>query len=204
MFHSTYKFFVAGFLIIILCSSLIPQKADAAEMIRMTSSLRRKLNDLGDEQVKNIPLPLLFGASLKTLTPNFGDARGGGTRSHEGLDIMAPKGVPIVSPTKAVVVRTGTGSSSGKFVNTMNPGGETFIYMHLNEISVKEGDVLAVGGLVGFVGNTGNASGGAPHLHFEIRDTKRKPTDPYPRITKEFTLEQKIQSLRTIITKLKK
>jgi murein DD-endopeptidase MepM/ murein hydrolase activator NlpD len=65
----------------------------------------------------------------------FGDARGGGTRTHEGLDIMAPGGTPVVSPTDAVVLATGDGPDSGLFVRTANPGGEQFVYMHLREIA---------------------------------------------------------------------
>lgn len=135
------------------------------------------------------------------ITPNFGDPRDGGDREHEGLDIMAPKGAPIVSPTEAVVVRTGTGSGSGKYVTTANPGGESFVYMHLSEILVENGDELGGGDLIGYVGNTGNASGGAPHLHLEIRSSRRA-TDPYPRITEQFSLKQKINFLNNALADL--
>lgn len=195
--------FFALFLSLVIVFGPIPVSASGG-YITLTRSLQKKLNALDDNKVKNIPLPILFGVKLTSLTPNFGDARGGGERSHEGLDIMAAKGLPVVSPTEAVVLRTGTGPSSGKYVTTMNPGDETFIYMHLNEISVNEGDVLKVGDLIGFVGNTGNAAGGASHLHFEIRDAKRKPVDPFPRITKELSKEERTRSLTSVIEVLKK
>ncbi|MEK7579266.1 MAG: peptidoglycan DD-metalloendopeptidase family protein [Patescibacteria group bacterium] len=163
-----------------------------------SSSLRNKINDLDDDAVKNLPVPILFGVTLRMITPNFGDSRGDGTREHEGLDIMAPKGAPIISPTDAVVTRTGSGASSGKYVYTANPGGETFIYMHLDEIEVKTGDELDEGDLIGFVGNTGNASGGAHHLHLEIRDGRRA-TDPHPRISIELSLKDKIKFLKNVI-----
>lgn len=167
---------------------------------RTSSSIQRKINKLDDDEVDEFPIPILFGVSLNQLTKNYGDPRGGGTRSHEGLDIMAAKGAYIVSPTEAVVTRVGSGSSSGKYVNTANPGGETFIYMHLDDIAdgVKAGTELKKGDLIGYVGNTGNASGGAPHLHFEVRDG-REATDPYPRITKEFTLKERINAVEHII-----
>jgi hypothetical protein len=69
--------------------------------------------------------------------------------------------------------------------------------MHLDTIEVRSGDVLKPGDLVGTVGNTGNASGGAPHLHFEIR--KDGATDPYPRLTREFTLTERVAALEAII-----
>lgn len=149
------------------------------------SKTRAAINKLDDDIVKNLSIPVL-GVALSALTKNFGDPRDGGARSHEGLDIMASKGTPVASPTDAVVTRVGSGGSSGLYVRTANPGGETFVYMHLSDFAedIEAGDVLEPGDLVGYVGNTGNAAGGATHLHFEIR--KGKALDPYPRLTKVF------------------
>lgn len=166
---------------------------------RRGSQYSSKISDLDDDPVEEIAIPILFGVTLRMIYPSFGDDRDGGDRTHEGLDIMAPKGAPIVSPTEAVVIRTGEGDSSGLSVTTANPGSETFIYMHLSEVLVDEGDELKEGDLIGYVGNTGNASGGAPHLHFEIRDEDRDPTDPYPRLKREFTLKEKISFLEDAI-----
>lgn len=179
---------------VFILSVCFPLSTNAQYSGRIGSSYRTKINKLDDTKVKNLPIPVLFGITVGMLWPNFGDPRGGGTREHEGEDIMAPEGAPIVSPTEAVVIRTGTGSSSGKYVTTANPGGETFVYMHLSDILVKAGDELDEGELVGLVGNTGNASGGAAHLHLEIRDG-RKATDPFPRLTREFSLKDKIEFL---------
>ncbi|GMU74233.1 MAG: hypothetical protein AMXMBFR44_4300 [Candidatus Campbellbacteria bacterium] len=163
-----------------------------------SSSLRNKINDLDDDRVDDLPIPILFGVRLSALTDNFGDDRDGGSRSHEGLDILTIKGAPIISPTEAVVTRTGTGSSAGKYVYTANPGGETFRYMHLDDIEVRAGDELKVGDIIGYVGNTGNAYGGPHHLHFEIRDG-REALDPYPRISEEFSLKEKMRFLENAI-----
>ncbi|MFA7309553.1 MAG: peptidoglycan-binding protein [Candidatus Paceibacterota bacterium] len=156
---------------------------------------------LGSAAVMSLPMPVLFGVTLNTISPNFGDPRDGGARTHEGEDIMAVKGTPIVSPTAAVVVRTGVGAGEGNYVSTANPGGETFVYMHLDRFGegVVPGTVLQQGSLIGYVGNTGNASGGAAHLHFEVHDSSGAPIDPFPRLTLEFTLPQKISFLNTIL-----
>ncbi|HXK39632.1 MAG TPA: peptidoglycan DD-metalloendopeptidase family protein [Candidatus Paceibacterota bacterium] len=168
---------------------------DRSSGYRTGSSLRRKIADLDDDEVEELPIPVLFGVTLRALYPNFGDPRDGGTREHEGFDILAPEGAPVVSPTEAVVTRIGSGASTGKYVRTANPGGETFVYMHLSGFAdIEEGDVLEEGDLIGLVGDTGNASGGPPHLHFEIRDGRRA-IDPYPRITEEFSLTEKIEFL---------
>jgi hypothetical protein len=179
--------------------ALSDEEISRTESRRTSSSTRRKISNLDDDPVTNLPIPILFGVELRNLFPNFGDPRDGGARKHEGLDLMATKGTPIVSPTEAVVLRTGTGESAGKYVYTANPGGETFIYMHLDEIAdIDEGDELEVGELIGYVGNTGNASGGPAHLHFEIRKN-RTPNDPFPRISKIITLKDKIEYLDEIL-----
>jgi peptidoglycan hydrolase-like protein with peptidoglycan-binding domain len=149
-----------------------------------------------------LAIPVLFGVTLKTISPNFGDAREGGTRIHLGEDIMAPKGTPIVTPTKAVVLRLTNGPNEGLTIYTANPGGETFIYMHLDKYGegVSEGKVLEPGDLIGYVGNTGNASGGASHLHFEIHNATGTPVDPFPRLGKELTSEEKILFLNKIFS----
>ncbi len=166
----------------------------------ISSSIQKKINNLDDDEVEDLPIPILLAVSLSQLTKNFGDARDGGDRSHEGLDILAPRAAYVVSPTEAVVIRTGKGSSAGTYVYTANPGGETFIYMHLDDIAdgIKAGTELEPGDLIGYVGDTGNAKGGVTHLHFEIRDG-RKATDPYPRLTEEFTLKQRIEAIGNIL-----
>ncbi len=170
---------------------------------QQSSELQQKITTLGSSVVQAVPVPVLFGVTLNNISPNFGDPRDGGARTHEGEDIMAVKGTPIVSPTPSVVLRTGTGTSEGNYVYTANPGGETFVYMHLDKIGegIVAGQVLAKGDLLGYVGNTGNASGGAAHLHFEIHDSNNNPVDPYPRLSVELTLQEKITDLFSLLTK---
>lgn len=172
---------------------------------RYSSAVSREIKKLGSKEVEDLKIPVLLGITRAKLSPNFGDPRGGGTRTHEGLDIMAPEGAFVASPTDAVVISTGDGDSSGIYVTTANPGGERFVYMHLSGIAdgVKTGTVLEEGDLIGYVGNTGNASGGAPHLHFEIREG-REAKDPYPRLTKEFTSQERIAVLMEILKELQK
>jgi murein DD-endopeptidase MepM/ murein hydrolase activator NlpD len=166
---------------------------------RYSRSTQRAVNKLDDDEVEHMPVPVLF-VSYAKIYPDFGDPRGGDTRSHEGQDILAPLRSFIVSPTDAVVTRTGKGSSAGTYVYTAAPGGETFRYMHLDEIAdgIKTGTVLKPGDLIGYVGNTGNAAGGPTHLHFEIRDG-RKAEDPYPRIDGSFTNEELVRALTALV-----
>lgn len=161
-------------------------------------------SSLDDDAVKTFSVPVLFRVIGSKLISDFGDARGDGTRTHEGQDMLAPKGTPIVSPTEAVVTAVGDGESSGKYVYTANPGGETFRYMHLDSIArIKRGDTLKKGGLIGTVGDTGNAPDGVYHLHFEVRDDDNKATDPYPRIGADFTVKEKMSFLAGILKEVR-
>lgn len=184
------------FILILIFFLLTDQSVMAA---RSSYSVDR--SDLDDDIVEIFPVPVLFGVDKNVLVPDFGDSRGGGTRSHEGQDMRAPLGTPIVSPTEAIVISTGFGDSAGNYVYTANPGGETFRYMHLDTIAdIKRGDKLDIGDFIGTVGDTGNAPDGIYHLHLEVRDDKNTPTDPYERFDDEsFSLKQKMSFLRDII-----
>lgn len=171
----------------------------AVTFARHTNS-RIDTSHLDGDPVERFPIPVLFGVDYSSLMPDFGDLRGGGTRSHEGQDMRAPQGTPIVSPTEAVVLRTGEGSSSGLYVYTRNPGNETFRYMHLDSIAdINPGDKLDPGDLIGTVGDTGNAPDGVFHLHFETRDDDNDPQDPYPRMTDAFTFKEKMSFMKDIM-----
>jgi hypothetical protein len=153
---------------------------------------------LSSRVVDEVPIPVLF-VPLQALRPDFGDPRGGGTREHEGQDIFAVTGTPIVSPTKAVVTSVGEGESAGKYVYTANPGGETFRYMHLDATAkLRRGDRLNPGDFIGTLGYSGNASEDSPHLHFEIREN-RTALDPFPRLTTVFTLEEQVSFLEEVL-----
>jgi len=178
----------------VLCVFLFPQVSLAGHSNRVERS------DLDDDIVKSIPAPVLFGVDLNALVPDFGEPRDGGTRLHEGQDMLVPRGTPIVSPTEAIVLSVGVGPSAGKFVYTANPGGETFRYMHLDEIAdIEPGDELDIGDFIGTVGDTGNAPDGAYHLHFEMRDEDNKALDPFPRLDDTFTVKEKMSFLRDIL-----
>ena len=147
-----------------------------------STTLEQKIARLGDTAAIFLPMPV-FGVGPGDITPNFGASRLVG-RTHEGQDILAPAGAAVVSPTEAGVIQGGAAPREGIYVATANPGGETFVYMHLDRAApgMTAGAALAEAALVGYVGASGNASAGPPMLHFEIRDKEGVPTDPYPRL----------------------
>ena len=109
---------------------------------------------------------------------SWGYPRSGG-RTHEGTDIMAASGAPVVAITDGTITYAGYGSSAGYWIVLSGDDGHGYWYMHNTENLVSGGHVK-VGQQIATVGNTGNASGGAPHVHFEYHPGGGGPVNPYP------------------------
>lgn len=112
----------------------------------------------------------------------WGASRDAGRRSHQGVDIFAPRGTPVVAATGGVVTRVGDNALGGNVVFVVDPTRRwAFYYAHLDRQLVTEGTRVAPGDTLGLVGNTGNARGTAPHLHFGVyRTGRRGAVDPWP------------------------
>jgi murein DD-endopeptidase MepM/ murein hydrolase activator NlpD len=87
--------------------------------------------------------------------------------SHQGNDIFAARGTPVVACVPGTV-KTKTGGSAGKSIWLKGPNGADWFYAHLNAYAVRSGAKVRIGDVIGYVGNTGNASGGVCHLHFGL------------------------------------
>ncbi len=87
-------------------------------------------------------------------------------RPHNGLDIAAPTGTPILAPTSARVIDTGHYYFNGNTVFLDHGQGLLSAYLHMNEIKVKPGDMVEQGQIIGTVGETGRVTG--PHLHWIV------------------------------------
>lgn len=108
----------------------------------------------------------------------YGDLRDGGRRRHEGLDIFAPRGTPVIAAADGTVRSTRSNRLGGNVVWLRDRFGRALYYAHLDSQAVRRGDRVTVGDTVGFVGNSGNARSTPPHLHFGIYS--RGSFDPYP------------------------
>jgi murein DD-endopeptidase MepM/ murein hydrolase activator NlpD len=99
---------------------------------------------------------------------------------HEGTDIFSASGTPVRTPVDGVV-RHSSGGAGGTAAYVTTKEGHELYFAHLSSYSaVKPGDSVRVGDVIGFVGDTGNAAGGAPHLHFEIHPKGKGPVNPKP------------------------
>jgi murein DD-endopeptidase MepM/ murein hydrolase activator NlpD len=111
---------------------------------------------------------MIFPANGSVISP-FGVARGGGARSHEGIDIAAPLGAQIVAAAAGRVFKAGQISrNAGLGVEIDHGGGLITKYFHASRVLVGVGQQMSAGQIVAQVGQTGNAQGTTPHLHFEV------------------------------------
>lgn len=115
------------------------------------------------------------GATNKSIGSFYGDSRDGGKRRHEGVDIFAKKGTPVVAPLDGYVSRVGTSNLGGKVVWMQDDKRRhAYYFAHLDEQLVVPGIKVRRGDTLGTVGNTGNARYTPPHLHFGIYQGKSK------------------------------
>jgi murein DD-endopeptidase MepM/ murein hydrolase activator NlpD len=108
-----------------------------------------------------------------------------GGRSHEGIDIFAAAGTPIVAVADGSLYNVGYNGLGGWRLWLRDGAGTTFYFAHLSSYApaAREGASVSRGTVIGYVGNSGDAQGGSPHLHFEVHPGGGGPVPPYPIIT---------------------
>ena len=155
--------------------SLIYQAEAAREHAVFTAEL------LASPAAAELPVPVI-GVRARDVADSFGSPRGN-DRSHEGVDIFAPRGTAILSVTPGIVARIGMSPLGGNIVFVIGPGGERYYYAHLDEIdqNLATGQRVGTTTILGRVGTTGNASGTPPHLHFGIYG-RGGAQDPFGRL----------------------
>lgn len=111
----------------------------------------------------------IAGVDPATLRDTFNDMRDG--QPHQALDIMAPRGTPVMAVDEGNVVKLFTSKEGGLTVYQFNDArNRCYYYAHLDHYApaLQEGTLLRRGDVLGYVGSTGNASPDAPHLHFAV------------------------------------
>lgn len=129
------------------------------------------------------------GATMDGLRDTFDEGRDGG-RVHRALDIMAPRGTPVLSADDGRILRVSSNTLGGNIIYASDPQGRVvYYYAHLDAYhsSVIPGATIARGDTLGYVGTTGNAPRDVPHLHFQVmrmppdgRYWDGDPINPYP------------------------
>ena len=129
-----------------------------------------------------LPVPV-HQVKRNQLKDTWGASRSQG-RSHEGIDIVVPRGTKVLSATDGLVADLRNNNLGGKVIWIMGPAGSWHYYAHLDghKRGLAVGDVIKKGDVIGYVGNTGNARHTAPHLHYGIYlgGKGRNAVNPYP------------------------
>jgi murein DD-endopeptidase MepM/ murein hydrolase activator NlpD len=164
----------------------IPEISSADRSLDPRPSEAMKLTEA--ESPRGIGLPIA-GLTRTDLRDTFQEGRGEG-RSHEAVDIMAPRGTPVLAVVEGNVAKIFTSKQGGLTVYQFdNEKQYSYYYAHLDRYAagLQEGMLLRRGDVLGYVGSSGNADPSAPHLHFSIfrlgADKKwweGEPINPYP------------------------
>jgi peptidoglycan LD-endopeptidase LytH len=159
-------------LLLALCLGLV--LAFETPLRRLGTLLR-----LWSEELEPPLLVPVEGVHPSNLTDTWGATRRGG-RSHEGIDIFASCGHPVVSSTEGIVLSVGENRLGGQVVWVLGPGGSRHYYAHLSGFAeLHRGDHVQPGDTLAYVGNTGNAAGTPCHLHYGIYSSGGAQ-NPYP------------------------
>jgi peptidoglycan LD-endopeptidase LytH len=137
---------------------------------------------------RHIMVPV-FGADMTKVDDSFTEPRDGGERTHRAIDIMAPRGTPILSADDGKILRMSTNALGGISMYTVDSESRlVYYYAHMDHYNdaMTPGRSIVKGDTLGYVGTTGNAPKDLPHLHFQVMrwpaDGKYwngDPIDPY-------------------------
>lgn len=132
----------------------------------------------GDLAVSGFRFPV---GGTHDYTDTWGAPRSGGRR-HQGTDVFAAEGTPLVAVERGVLARVGTDDLGGTKLWLVGESGTQYYYAHLSAYAegVAEGLVVGAGQVIGYVGHTGNARSTPPHLHFEVHPAGGDAIDSYP------------------------
>jgi murein DD-endopeptidase MepM/ murein hydrolase activator NlpD len=164
-------------------ASRAPDDASAASASGAPRASSASSGDSGDEIARaserrpgspdsgTVPIVPVVGIDPSSLRSSFDEVRGGGTRRHEAMDILAPRGTPVVAAVDGRIAKLFTSAAGGLTIYQFDPEERfSYYYAHLDSYApdLNEGEHVGRGQIIGYVGTTGNAPADAPHLHFAI------------------------------------
>lgn len=143
---------------------------------------------LQDHALLTVPVE---GVQRSQITDTWGQSRANGQRTHQGTDIMAPGGTPVIAAAPGTVEKLFYSNGGGGITLYERSPDRLwqYYYAHLQGYApgVHEGQIVEAGALLGFVGDTGNAGTGNFHLHFGVSRMQPNegwwqglPVNPYP------------------------
>ena len=138
------------------------------------------------------------GMNARDLIDTYAQARSGGARLHDAIDIMAPHGTPVIAAAPGTVEKMFISKGGGGITVYVRSDDKKWIYYyaHLQDYApgLTEGQKVARGDQLGTVGSTGNANPEGPHLHFAVHKMDPsddwhggEPVNPYPLLARRAT-----------------
>lgn len=158
------------------------EKKELEEVVegRMTPD---QLGQYGDYRLstggQQVYSPVMREDWTNLISSNFGERIHPITKErkmHNGVDIAVPIGTHIYSAVDGTVTLAGYSESAGNWVKVQTETGWTVVMMHMDSLTVSEGQTVKKGDHLGYSGNTGRSTG--PHLHLEVRDPSDQPMNP--------------------------
>jgi peptidoglycan LD-endopeptidase LytH len=149
-------------------SSRAPATAEANPTLMMLGG-SASASDLDYLRSRSIVVPVA-GADMARVEDTFADPRDG-ERVHRAIDILAPRGTPILSADDGKILRMSRSSLGGISMYAVDPTNRlVYYYAHMDRYNdgLSAGRTIAKGDTLGFVGTTGNAPKDTPHLHFQV------------------------------------
>jgi len=129
------------------------------------------------------------GVDLEQLKGMFAEPRDAGGRAHEAVDMLAPRNTPVHAVENGTVAKLFTSKAGGLTIYQFDPSQKfCYYYAHLERYApgLHDGQTIARGDVIGYVGTSGNAPANTPHLHFAVFELgpdhhwwQGKPIDPY-------------------------
>lgn len=158
------------------------EKKELEEVVeeRMTSDQLEQYKNYrlstGGQQVYS---PVMREDWTNLISSNFGERVHPITKErkmHNGVDIAVPIGTHVYSAVDGTVILARYSESAGNWVKVQTETGWTVVMMHMDSLTVSEGQTVKKGDHLGYSGNTGRSTG--PHLHLEVRDPSDQPMNP--------------------------
>jgi len=158
------------------------ERPNVDELIRRATELSQSFRAVSDTLSRNVERMANLPSVMPTagwLTSQFSKSRFHPilhtSRAHEGIDVVAPLGSPIVAPAAGRVIKAERETGYGLMVQIDHGNGLVTTYAHILRIVVSVGQRVTRGQMIATVGNSGLSTG--PHLHYEIQ-RNGKPMDP--------------------------
>lgn len=173
-------------LLLLLSACVLPPRRSRAPLPAPTpdaAPARGAMADLDYLRSRSLMVPV--DGIRPAQVPDSYDARRGRGRRHNALDILAPRGTPVLAADAGRILRLGENDAGGLTIYAVDEK-ERFVYYyaHLDRYHshLREGDAIEQGEVIGYVGTTGNAPENIPHLHFQIMrfEDKRRWWDGTP------------------------